>query len=185
MRRLVRFFLIVFSGIVAIGSLLLFLQVMNPIWGVDFIELLQHISRNPMASLLAYIILITLFILSVASIVYALSTGRLAKSRVVTTEIGEIDIGVEALENIALNSSKAAQAGVKSAKARISQNKEQKLLIILIVVLYSDVEIPSQMAKIQDRVKKDIERYTGIPVGEVQVKVNRVELIGAKVEHSL
>lgn len=182
MRRLVRFFLIIFSGLVAIGSILLFLQVMNPVWGVDFVEFLQLISLQPLAKLLAGFILALVAIAAIMMIVYSLMSGRLAKSRVVTTDIGEIDIGVEALENIALNSAKAAQAGVKTAKARISQNKEQKLLIILIVVLYSDVEIPSQMAKIQDRVKKDIERYTGIPVGEVQVKVNGVELIGTKVE---
>lgn len=182
MRRLVRFLLIIFSGLVAIGSLLLFFQLMNPIWGADFVVLLQRISLNPMARFMSGFLLLMLVIVSILNITYALMSGRMAKSRIVTTEIGEIDIGVEALENIALNSSKAAQAGVKSAKARITQTKDNKLLIILIVVLYSDVEIPSQMAKIQDRIKKDIERYTGIPVGEVQVKVNRVELIGTKVE---
>lgn len=182
MRRLVRFFLIFFSGLVAIGSILLFLQVLNPIWGVDFVELLQLISLQPLTKLAISSLLILITIAAILMIVYSLMSGRLSKSRIVTTDIGEIDIGVEALENIALNSAKAAQAGVKTAKARISQNKEQKLLVILIVVLYSDVEIPSQMAKIQDRVKKDIERYTGIEVGEVQVKVNAVELIGTKVE---
>lgn len=182
MRRLVRFFLIIYSGLVAIGSILLFLQVLNPVWGVDFVELLQLISLQPLAKLIVSFVLMVISVSAISLIVYALMSGRLAKSRVVTTDIGEIDIGVEALENIALNSAKAAQAGVKTAKSRISQNKEQKLLVILIVVLYSDVEIPSQMAKIQDRVKKDIERYTGIAVGEVQVKVNGVELIGAKVE---
>ncbi len=182
MRKLVRFFLLIFSGLVAIGSLLLFFQVLNPAWGADFVVLLQRISLNPMARFMLSLSLLLLVALSIISITYALMSGRLAKSRIVETEIGEIDIGVEALENIALNSSKAAQAGVKTAKARISQGKDNKLLVILIVVLFSDVEIPTQMAKIQDRVKKDIERYTGIPVGEVQVKVNRVELLGTKVE---
>ena len=182
MRKLVRFFLILFSGLVAVGSLLLFFQVLNPIWGADFVVLLQRISLNPMARFMLALSLILLAGLAIISITYALMSGRLAKSRIVGTEIGEIDIGIEALENIALNSSKAAQAGVKSAKARISQSKDNKLMVILIVVLFSDVEIPTQMAKIQDRVKKDIERYTGIPVGEVQVKVNRVELLGTKVE---
>lgn len=182
MRKLVRFFLVLFSGLVGVGSLLLFFQVLNPVWGADFIEILLLISLNPIAAFVVSFFLIGIFGLSILMIVYTIVSGRLAKSRVISNEIGEIDIGVEALENIALNSSMAAQAGVKSAKARISKNKEDNLIVILIVVLYSDVEIPSQMVKIQDRVKKDIERYTGIPVGEVQVKVNRVELIGAKVE---
>ncbi len=182
MRRLVRFFLIIFSGLVAIGSLLLFFQVVNPSWGADFVVLLQRISLNPIARLVVATGLVLLVILSVINIIYALMSGRIAKSRIVETEIGQIDIGIEALENIALNSSMAAQAGVKSAKARISQTKDDKLVITLVAILYSDVEIPTQMAKIQERVKKDIERYTGIAVGEVQVKVSRVELLGTKVE---
>ena len=38
------------------------------------------------------------------------------------------------------------------------------------------------MARVQERVKKDIERYTGIEVGDVNVRVNRVEAIAARVE---
>ena len=49
-------------------------------------------------------------------------------------------------------------------------------------VLYSDVEVPAMMAKVQDRIKKDIERYTGIPVARVQVRVSRVEPVSARVE---
>jgi uncharacterized alkaline shock family protein YloU len=38
------------------------------------------------------------------------------------------------------------------------------------------------MAKVQERIKKDIERYTGITVESVSVKVGRVEPVVAKVE---
>ena len=38
------------------------------------------------------------------------------------------------------------------------------------------------MSKVQEKVKKDIERYTGIIVDEVLVKVSRVEAATAKVE---
>ena len=49
-------------------------------------------------------------------------------------------------------------------------------------VLYSNTEIPTSMSKVQERVKKDIERYTGIIVENVFVKVSRVEPVVAKVE---
>ena len=39
------------------------------------------------------------------------------------------------------------------------------------------------MAKAQEKVKKDIERYTGIIVQDVQVKVTKVEATTAKVEN--
>jgi uncharacterized alkaline shock family protein YloU len=38
------------------------------------------------------------------------------------------------------------------------------------------------MAKVQDRIKKDIERFTGIPVSNVYVKVSRVEPVAARIE---
>ncbi len=38
------------------------------------------------------------------------------------------------------------------------------------------------MSKVQDKVKKDIERYTGIIVESVFVKVSKVEAIVARVE---
>lgn len=71
---------------------------------------------------------------------------------------------------------------MKSARARIRQAKGGALSIQMLVQLYSDVEIPSQMAKIQDRVRKDVERYTGIAIADVNVKVRQVELVGAKIE---
>ena len=38
------------------------------------------------------------------------------------------------------------------------------------------------MAKVQERIKKDIERFTGIIVEEVKVRVTRVEPTTARVE---
>lgn len=132
------------------------------------------------------ILLLALFIFLAAiclgTFLYAIFGARMRKSRSKSNEIGMIDIGVGALENIALNAAKAAQAGIKTAKARVYAAPEDQITVELSCVLYSDVEIPLQMAKIQDRVKKDVEKYTGIGVYQVKVKVNRVELIGTKVE---
>lgn len=130
--------------------------------------------------LIAVFLLLVLFCL--ASLIYAIFGARMRKSRAKSNDIGMIDIGVGALENIALNAAKAAQAGIKTAKARVYAAPDDQVEIELVVVLYSDVEIPLQMAKIQDRVKKDVEKYTGIGVHKVKVKVTRVELIGTKVE---
>ena len=163
-------------------SLLLLLQILNTSWGVDYINFLQNIAGQSVNRTIAVVVLVAVFFACVGTLVYALSSSRLHKSRISSNDIGDIDIGVEAIENIALNSAKAAQAGIKNAKSRVYQGKGKSVNIVMAVQLYSDVEIPAQMAKIQDRVKKDVERYTGIPVAQVKVKVNRVELVGAKVE---
>ncbi|MDO5733181.1 MAG: alkaline shock response membrane anchor protein AmaP [Eubacteriales bacterium] len=91
-------------------------------------------------------------------------------------EIGEIDLNMDAVENIALNATRTAQAGIKQARARASV-KSKQLSIHIHCSLYSDVEIPVQMENIQERVKKEIERYTGLAVHQVYLTVDQVELI--------
>ncbi len=144
----------------------------------------KFIADPPTGVLRILLIALFLFIafLCLLVFVYAIFGARMKKSRSKVNDIGMIDIGVGALENISLNAAKAAQAGIKTAKARVYAAPDDQISIELAVVLYSDVEIPLQMAKIQDRVKKDVEKYTGIGVFEVKVKVTRVELIGTKVE---
>ena len=105
-------------------------------------EWLGWIAGHELARVLVLVLLLIIVLAAVLMFFYALNSGRLRRSRVRRSELGDIDISVEALENIALNASKAAQAGVKSAKARISQGKDHELEITMIVVLYTDVEIP-------------------------------------------
>lgn len=145
---------------------------------------LRFLQKPPEGALqvLLMALLILLILFCAAVFVYSIFGARMRKSRSKNTDVGVIDIGVGALENIALNAAKAAQAGIKTAKARVYAAPEEQIMIELSVVLYSDVEIPLQMAKIQDRVKKDVEKYTGIGVWQVKVKVTRVELIGTRVE---
>ena len=76
----------------------------------------------------------------------------------------------------------SAQAGIKTVKARVTSAKNGSINVGINAVLYSNVEIPSSMSKVQERIKKDIERYTGIIVEEVKVRVNRVEPAAARVE---
>lgn len=182
MRRFSRSVIIIYSFLIALMSVSLLLQVLNVNWGTYFISILYSIADSAARRSAAIVMLLLLLACSVGTLVYAIVTTRLSRTRVSSNEVGAIDIGVDAIESIALNASKAAQAGVKNAKARVAQGKGGSLRIIMIVQLYSDVEIPAQMAKIQDRVKKDVERFTGIAVSDVRIKVKQVELIGAKVE---
>ena len=127
---------------------------------------------------------LALFVLvvSLITMVYGIMSGRLRRTRIRSTEIGNIDIGVDAIESIALNAAKSAQCGIKTAKARVAPFKGDKISIQISAVLYSDVEVPAMMAKVQDRIKKDVERYTGIQVAQVVVRVSRVEPVAARIE---
>ena len=119
---------------------------------------------------------------AIAAITNLITTGRLYRTKLRKTDIGSVDIGADAIESIALNSAKSAQAGIKNARARVTSAKNGAIKVNINAVLYSNVEIPASMSKVQDKIKKDIERYTGIVVESVFVKVSKVEAIVARVE---
>ncbi len=182
MNRLVRGILVAYSFLLAVLGFLFFVVVIDNNLVVGLTRLLYTInSRNPVKALVIILFLVQ-FVCGMITLVYALMSGRMRKSRLRRTDIGTIDIGVDAIESIALNSAKSAQGGIKTAKARVYSSQNERINVELTAVLYSDVEIPAMMAKVQDRIKKDIERFTGIPVSNVYVKVSRVEPVAARIE---
>ena len=61
---------------------------------------------------------------------------------------------------------------MKSSRARVSPYKDGKISILLVIQVYPNIEIPVMMARVQDRVKKDIEKsvsYTHLDVYKRQV----------------
>lgn len=113
---------------------------------------------------------------------WALRREHLKAASLRDTPVGLIQASSEALESIVLNAAKASQSGVKTAKARIRNVQNERISVVLYVNVYSDVELPIMMARVQERVKKDLERYTGLVIEDVRVKVTRVEEIAARVE---
>lgn len=182
MNRLVRIVLILFSFVLSVFSILFFLMLFSKGVLSGLILLLTQMSERSSYQLAGSLFSLVSLTISIMMLVYAIMSGRLRKTRIRENEIGSIDIGVDAIESIALNSAKSAQCGIKTAKARVAPFKGSKISVQLNAVLYSDVEVPVMMAKVQDRIKKDIERYTGIPVADVQIKVARVEAVAARVE---
>jgi uncharacterized alkaline shock family protein YloU len=182
MNKIVRFALILYAFLLSVVSIIALFVIANR----KLLEALYFVIYDMVSSVSIRWVIITiavfLFVFSIVILVYGLSSGRLHKSRIRSNEIGSIDIGVDAIENIVLNTAKTSQCGIKTAKARVFSAKEGKIRVEVTTVVFSDVEIPAMMAKVQDRIKKDIERYTGIPVLKVKVKVSRVEAITAKVE---
>ena len=182
MNRIIRFVLIVYSTILAIISLLLLYAFVDDGIFADMLSPLSNIVMDPYKKFVYLAILLALLISCVITVTYCILNGRLSKTRIRQTEISFVEIGVDAIESIALNSAKSAQAGIKTARARVFSAKNNAIRVSLSAVLYSNVEVQSTMGKVQERVKKDIERYTGIMVENVSVKVSRVEPVVAKVE---
>jgi len=182
MNKPVRFVLVIYSILLALVSLILLYAFVDSKLLTNLDMALQNIIIDPLFKWIMLSILLCIIISAVWAVSYSLLSGRLSKTRIRQTDIGFVDIGVDAIESIALNSAKSAQVGIKSAKAHVFSGKDDSIKIYLSAVLYSNIEVPAMMSKVQDRIKKDIERYTGIPVESVSVKVTRVEPVVAKVE---
>ena len=182
MNKINRFIIIAFSFVLAVFFLVILLMIANEFILKGLIETVIDVAQKQPYKTIAMIVCLIMILVSVAIMVVTILTSRMRRQRVRSNEIGFIDIGVDAIESIALNAAKASQSGVKSAKAWVSPYKGDKITVTMNVMAYSDVELPLMMSRLQERVKKDIEKYTGIEVSLVQVKVNRVEAIAARVE---
>ena len=182
MNRFIRILMFIYSVLIAIISVILLYALVDDRIFAELLLPLQSIARGPVSRYVYLAVLFLFFITSVISITNQISLGRINRTRLRKTDIGSVDIGPDAIESIALNSAKSAQVGIKSAKCHVAPGKNGAIKLSITCVLYSNVEIPSSMTKVQEKVKKDIERYTGIIVDEVFVKVSRVEAATAKVE---
>jgi len=182
MSRFMRVLMFIYSVFIAVLSIILLYAFIDDGIFSRILSPLASLVTNPATRFGYLAVLLVLLITAVFAISNLIMTGRLYRTKLRKTDIGSVDIGADAIESIALNSAKSAQAGIKSARARVTSAKNGAIKVNISAVLYSNVEIPASMSKVQDKVKKDIERYTGIIVESVFVKVSKVEAIVARVE---
>ncbi len=182
MSKFVRVVLVLFSLLLSVFSVVLLTGLFDVAVFTTLNRVLSSIVLDNVFKWIYLVVLLIILGFAVWAVSYAILSGRLSRTRIRQTDIGTVDIGVDAIESIALNSAKSAQVGIKSAKAHVFSGKDDAIRVQLSAVLYANVEVPAMMSKVQDRIKKDIERYTGISVESVSVKIVRVEPVVAKVE---
>lgn len=182
MNGFIRFLMFIYSVFIAILSVVLLYALIDRDIFADILSPLSSVVTGPISKYIYFAVIFLFFISSIVSISNSVTYGRLNRTRLRQTDIGSVDIGADAIESIALNAAKSAQVGIKSARCRVAPAKNGAIKINISCELYSNVEIPASMAKVQEKVKKDIERYTGIVVETVLVKVAKVEATTAKVE---
>ena len=182
MNGFIRFLMFIYSVFIAILSVVLLYALIDRDIFADILSPLSSVVTGPISKYIYFTVILLFFISSIVSISNSVTYGRLNRTRLRQTDIGSVDIGADAIESIALNAAKSAQVGIKSARCHVAPAKNGAIKINISCELYSNVEIPASMAKVQEKVKKDIERYTGIVVETVLVKVAKVEATTARVE---
>lgn len=88
------------------------------------------------------------------------------------TNVGEITISLDAIENITLGVTKKF-AGVRDAKADVSKVVDAVSITVKIVVL-PELNIPLLSEDIQVKVKKSVEETAGVNVNSVRVFVDNI-----------
>ena len=182
MNSFIRALMFIYSVVIAVISVVLLYALVDDGIFADILSPLSSIVTGPVSRYIYLGILLLLFITSIVSITNIITSGRLNRTRLRKNDIGTVDIGPDAIESIALNAAKTAQVFIKSARCHVAPAKNQALKVTVSCELYSHVEIPSSMAKVQEKVKKDIERFTGIAVEQVIVRVAKVEQAQTRVE---
>jgi uncharacterized alkaline shock family protein YloU len=88
------------------------------------------------------------------------------------TNIGEIRISLNSLENIALSASRKL-AGIKETRAQVTNHNGNVSIVVRVVVL-PDIHIPSLSEEIQNKVKSSIEECSGLSVNDVKVLIDSI-----------
>lgn len=122
-----------------------------------------------------FAMLLISFIFFILSLTFLFSGFKYDKDKKAVskhTNIGEVKISLNSIENIALSASRRLN-GVKDTKAYIYKRDSGVSVMIKAVVL-ADINIPALSEDIQVKVKKSIEESTGILVEEVKVIVENI-----------
>src|SRR5690606_23847524 len=88
------------------------------------------------------------------------------------TEIGDVRISIETVENLALKAA-SRHRGVKDLRARV-RIAESGIDIMIRAVVDGESAIPALSEEIQRTVKEHVEDITGIPVSNVAVYVANI-----------
>ena len=134
----------------------------------------EHIFTNGASALRIAVFIIALIFFAM-SIIFLLSGVRSNKDKKAVskhTNIGEVKISLNSIENIALNAARKVN-GVRETKAYVNKIDDNVAISIKLVVM-PDVNIPSISEDVQERVKKSVEESSGISVKEVKVIVESI-----------
>ena len=118
------------------------------------------------------LVFVLLFIASAWIIYPFFFSERISTTPISKSDIGEIDITLDALDSL-VNNIALEQEGVVSIKNRL-KSTEKGLIISLTAKIFPSETIPSITRGLQELVKSYIENTTGVSVVEVKVLVEQI-----------
>ena len=92
----------------------------------------------------------------------------------VSTDWGEIRISMLSLEQIILNILDGIE-GIKKIKPKIEVQKSGEIKTILELTITKDCNIPHIARLIQERLKEEVPKISGVEIKEIKINVDKIE----------
>ncbi len=175
MKILFRVLLAIYAFCLAVVSAFAMYIVIDPQAYVDISESIIHVISTDNATALRIVVFVTALLFFALSIMFLLSGVRSSKDKKAVskhTNIGEIRISLNSIENIASNASKRS-TGIRESKTLVKKAEDGVDIEVRVVVM-PDISIPVISEEVQGRVKKSVEDASGITVKNVKVIVDSI-----------
>ena len=148
------------------------------IWTKAYADIADYLAQNVFTNgatgyrITVFTVALVFFALSLMFLLSGIKSNKDKKAVSKYTNIGEIRISLNSIENIALNASKKTN-GIRESKA-VVKKVEDAVNIELRIVVMPDLSIPVISEDVQSRVKKAVEDASGIIVKQVKVIVDSI-----------
>jgi uncharacterized alkaline shock family protein YloU len=175
MKIFFRILLAVYAFCLAVFSAFTMYVAIYPKAFVDISESVIQVISTDNATALRVAVFIIALVFFALSIMFLLSGVRSSKDKKAVskhTNIGEIRISLNSIENIASNASKRSN-GIKESKTLVKKAEDGVDIEVRVVVM-PDISIPVISEEVQGRVKKSVEDASGIAVRNVRVIVDSI-----------
>ncbi|NMB35741.1 MAG: alkaline shock response membrane anchor protein AmaP [Firmicutes bacterium] len=115
-----------------------------------------------------------LFVLGVIFLFFSVQDSKKKEGNTILsfTEIGEVRISFQAIENMVLTASRKVK-GIREVSTRLNFT-EQGLIIYLRIKAIPDVPIPALVDELQGKVREYVQEISGSNVAEVKVLVENI-----------
>jgi len=155
-----------------------FIAMIVALWPKVFVNIYDYMIDAVLAkryvSFGLFIVAFIMFVVSVIFLTTGIRNSRDKKAVTKHTNIGDIKISLDTIENLALTASRKLN-GVKEAKASVYKRKdEENVSIVIKTIVLPEVNIPVLSEDIQHKVKKVVEESSGVGVNTVKVLVENI-----------
>jgi len=170
MNILLRILLVIYAVFFIIISILSIIVALNNEILTYFLH--NYISLKYYQPVVFIIISIILLVSGVIFLIFALKTNKDKKAVSKYTNIGEVKISLNSIENITLNAAGKFSA-LRNVRASVYKVDDTVTIAIKALIL-PDVNIPVISNEIQETVKNAVEESSGVMVSDVRVFIENI-----------